>query len=723
MSLNTVLIMVMVVTVGVVYPDEVLGLSREDMISALLEVVDHNRIPELLETALRQQPERNLTKCDLQLQAVVDSMRNSSTGLWVFIFAYFKVFDAWGKFPSGIMEGNFYDLGSYEECRKFAHHDERLETISQIRGRYCLLSIPLKMTLGRRQAANNTIQLNVRGLPSASQQLALMIGTCFPDSCDDELLNAFLNDTFSMLLNSTGARFTCDAHLADIGATEIVAITIFSLIVGLVVFCTIYEVYSVVMASQEPCRTLIIFSMYSNGIKLFQMVRRPVAAAGSQKSDVIDCLNGIRVISMAWIIFSHNYLMLMMSPLNNKLAIYDWVTSYHSMLVLASTVSVDSFFLLSGLLVCCSLLRELDKNRKLNLPLMYLHRYLRLTPAFAALILLTVSFMKYLGSGPFWNSTLNLLSGSCETYWWSALLYLQNYVNPKKICLGNTWYLSVDMQLFLLSPLIVYPLWRWGRKVLLVIAGLILLAMGSVMAIFLVEKIRLAFVAAGSGGPDRMTLTYYPTHTRMGAWLIGVILGYVLHTTKNRRVTMAPVTVVFGWVLSLSMMLAIIFGDYPLQQPKTYMNLPLSVNAIYEGTNRVVWACCLGWIVFACVNGYGGPVNTLLSLTIWQPLGRLSYSMYLLHLPLQALLTASLKNSIHFGDMIAVHKFWGDFGLTVTLAIVWSLLFESPIVGLEKILFGFLRKTEESRKLPVVEENSSNDASNSTASLNARQTV
>lgn len=33
------------------------------------------------------------------------------------------------------------------------------------------------------------------------------------------------------------------------------------------------------------------------------------------------------------------------------------------------------------------------------------------------------------------------------------------------ICMGQTWYLSVDMIFFFLSPLVVYPLWRakFGR--------------------------------------------------------------------------------------------------------------------------------------------------------------------------------------------------------------------------------------------------------------------
>lgn len=39
-----------------------------------------------------------------------------------------------------------------------------------------------------------------------------------------------------------------------------------------------------------------------------------------------------------------------------------------------------------------------------------------------------------------------------------------------------------------------------------------------------------------------MELTYYPTHTRMTPWLVGVILAYILFKTKDKRITMNKVS-------------------------------------------------------------------------------------------------------------------------------------------------------------------------------------
>ena len=47
------------------------------------------------------------------------------------------------------------------------------------------------------------------------------------------------------------------------------------------------------------------------------------------------------------------------------------------MAVMNATLSVDTFFVLSGALVSYGILKELDKTGWLNVPMLYIHRYLR----------------------------------------------------------------------------------------------------------------------------------------------------------------------------------------------------------------------------------------------------------------------------------------------------------------------------------------------------------
>lgn len=52
--------------------------------------------------------------------------------------------------------------------------------------------------------------------------------------------------------------------------------------------------------------------------------------------------------------------------------------------------------------------------------------------------------------------------------------------------MGQTWYLAVDMQLFLVAPLVIYPLWRWRKYGLAWLALIGLLCQVSIFAIYAV---------------------------------------------------------------------------------------------------------------------------------------------------------------------------------------------------------------------------------------------
>lgn len=64
---------------------------------------------------------------------------------------------------------------------------------------------------------------------------------------------------------------------------------------------------------------------------------------------------------------------------------------------------------------------------------MYANRYIRITTALAPIILFTVTFLRLSGSGPEWTARTNQIIGFCDKYWWSALLHVQNYVNPFEV--------------------------------------------------------------------------------------------------------------------------------------------------------------------------------------------------------------------------------------------------------------------------------------------------
>ena len=101
-------------------------------------------------------------------------------------------------------------------------------------------------------------------------------------------------------------------------------------------------------------------------------------------------------------------------------------------------------------------------------------------------------------------------------------------------------------------------------------------------------------------------------------------------------------------------MLALFFENYALQQ---YDNdRPLIEHAFFYASKHVAWGVAVSWLIFACVNGYGGPINWLLSFPVWQPLARISYSMYILHIPLQIIIAGTLRTPQLITDFNEVGK-------------------------------------------------------------------
>ena len=116
-----------------------------------------------------------------------------------------------------------------------------------------------------------------------------------------------------------------------------------------------------------------------------------------------------------------------------------------------ASVCVDTFFLMSCLLVSYLLLRQLDGSKgRFNVPLFYIHRYLRwpelfiyfelkilnyyhfrLTPVYAFILAFFATLLVYISSGPNWK-LVHYMKEGCRWNWWNYLIYVNNYVHTSQ---------------------------------------------------------------------------------------------------------------------------------------------------------------------------------------------------------------------------------------------------------------------------------------------------
>ena len=111
--------------------------------------------------------------------------------------------------------------------------------------------------------------------------------------------------------------------------------------------------------------------------------------------------------------------------------------------------------------------------------------------------------------------------------------------------------------------------------------------------------------------------------TRLGPYLIGMAVGWVLFRTSC-KIRLSKPTVIIAWSLASLNLFVLVFGLYRAE-------LSQLTAALYSSLSHSAWALSLAWIIIACSTGYGGFVNTLLSAPCLYPFSRVTYCAYLVH--------------------------------------------------------------------------------------------
>ncbi|GBM82281.1 Nose resistant to fluoxetine protein 6 [Araneus ventricosus] len=656
-------------------------------------------------------PEAASNKCAEDLKYVFENLL--SPGGWAI-----KMLDSYGKPESGILAGNLKWLGQYDECVEIQAPSKENTNVGGFRGKYCTLQIPLKL---------------------GTVSLPISTALCLPDSCNPNgtifsiLKNYNSNGSFSGLDKKfesvfDNATLTCKATSRKLTTGAIVVtclLSVFALLAVIGSSITAFEYCAtskfskececgsnaggkpinsadaenasqgdnddvlllgteekiVLPAGLEKCKPFFnCFCIFTNGEKILN-----TASSEGQ----LPSLHGIRFLSMTWVILCHTYASVA-SIVNNSLDAVDAIDRWTFQIILNGFFSVDSFFLLSGFLVGYLFFQQAQKtDGKIPWLYFYVHRYIRLTPVYMIVVVFYTTISPFLGSGPLWPD-YDVIQ-ACKDNWWWNVLYINNFQSmASEQCMGWSWYLANDMQFYVISPLFLITLWRWPKT------GYSLL--GLFFCITVVSNFVLTYeydLIVGFGNilelakdlpnfmprmQDFFDKIYAKPYTRIGPYLVGIALAYCLFRRKrSNSPSLNWVTLSVGWIFASGIALACQFGLY-------HQDLTTVEASFYNALSRVGFASGLGWVIFVCVIGQGGVVNSILSWKALIPLSRLSYCAYLIHLIVVTTYLSSVRTLINFSHINVIMLYLGFLVISYAVALVTSLLFESPVIRLERLI-------------------------------------
>ncbi|XP_042885810.1 nose resistant to fluoxetine protein 6-like isoform X2 [Penaeus japonicus] len=617
--------------------------------------------------------------CGVAVAAMASSLEGKAS------LGVLQMVDSWTKLRDGYLYGLPFILGfgSYSECV----HAESPEL--GIKGKYCTVMSLLNPFYNGTQAEMDNMLRLVQTSANMNLDTFMQYSTCIPDACTEDDMEKSLFIALEEMKMAAVICHALDEPDYEFTAGDIAMTSFLSMMLALMTAGSIADLFCR-MTSAAPStgvRFLLPFSAYTNLEKMFHVTTE-------SRPGVISCLHGMRVLSMTWVIYGHQYIFDAFYSAN-LLHLGKWTNGLLFQVIFNATVSTDSFFFLSGLLVSYGVLKEVKRTGKLNIIMYYVHRLIRLTPPIALVTLFLATLFKFLPTGPLYYAVESLVT-TCSKYWWMDVLYVNNFLtinettNQSSDCLAQCWYTAVDTQLYLVAPLVLLPLALYPSrgKILLYVVTLVSFIVPA--AVIYTNDLPPASMIGGTENVDNMAyqiLVYFTPWCRMSAYIVGFWAGFIIHDQGSEKLHLTPLQVLTGWTVAAFSALSVLLGMWSYNTLGTTSYYDPVTQILYGGLHRGVWCAALAWVVLACHFGYGGVVNDFLSHPTWQPLSRLTYSMYLVAIPVQFYFVASLKEFPYFTHINKIFQTCGAIFVSIIAAVLVSLTAESPVLGLEKLIF------------------------------------
>jgi peptidoglycan/LPS O-acetylase OafA/YrhL len=314
------------------------------------------------------------------------------------------------------------------------------------------------------------------------------------------------------------------------------------------------------------------------------------------------------------------------------------VLLYHAKFLPGGYIGVDIFYVISGYLITSLLLRECEKTDGISFARFYLRRIKRLLPA-SSLVLIITALVS-------WWVYPSILRADLGRDIAAASLYISNYffalwqmdyqnldaIPPVVI---HYWSLAVEEQFYLLWPLIIYLLYKFGKRRTVGIGIAVITLISFLLSLFLTSASPL--------------WAFYSLPTR--AWELGIGALVLFFPAK------------WGDFQGYAWLAVIAIG---------YSAARFTDASAFPGT-AALFPVLATALTLASVKNWPKVIDTSSRLPVIQWLGNISYPLYLWHWPVLVI------PNLYLGRDLSIMERLMAIVLTLILADLTHRFVEQPL--------------------------------------------
>lgn len=454
----------------------------------------------------------------------------------------------------------------------------------------------------------------------------------------------------------------------------------------------------VLMEEQEKYwryeKYVIALSIYGNIKKLF-------STEGFDKRNPLNCLNAIKVLSIAWVCFGHTELYRAQISVVLNVDDLDLYTKHvYFALVYGGQMAVDSFFWVSGLLQGVVMTKKLADNSKHG-GVLVLHRVCRMLPLFLMITLLSWALVKYIGNGPRWYFADGFMHRGCKDYFWTYVLLINNFVVPKdnNNCLVGSWYIPNDVQFFIIALIIIYLYVNQNRLYGWVLI-LFTISFSIIATIIIAYDEHLEVNLLKTNPSSYLHDFYYKPYCRIAPYLLGLLTGFIYYSksfsessekfdtisskiikliSENAYIRMTM------YFLGLFLINLTIFVQHNTYDTDAWTR---GQNAVFLGFSRLTWPLGLSLIFLPMILGQTSILRPFFQSIWWMSTSKLVYCVYLLHMVIGQVYFFSQPMTYFYSQTNLIMDSLFILVISFVIAIPLVLLIEMPCHNIQKLLLG-----------------------------------